>query len=64
MERAGLTMNDAVRMTVFLKNDADFPRINKVYKGFSLKTPTRTNVEVNLVSPGILVTIDAIAYRD
>jgi 2-iminobutanoate/2-iminopropanoate deaminase len=65
IERAGLTINNAVRMTVFLKNAADFQRMNEVYRSFFAENPpTRTTVEANSVSPGILVTIDAIAYHD
>ena len=65
LEKAGCSMSDVVRMTVFLKNAADFPKMNEVYKSFfDDKSPTRTTVEANFVSPGILVTIDAIAYHD
>ena len=64
IERAGLSMDDVVRMTVFLKNAGDFPRMNEVYKSFFAKNPpTRTTVEANSVTPGILITIDAIACR-
>jgi len=64
IERADLSMHDIVRMTVFLKNAADFPKMNEVYKSFFAENPpTRTTVEANFVTPGILVTIDAIACR-
>jgi 2-iminobutanoate/2-iminopropanoate deaminase len=65
VEKAGLSMHDVVRITVFLKNAADFSNMNEVYKSFfGDDPPARTTVEANFVTPGILVTIDAIAYRD
>jgi len=65
VEKADLSMGDVVRVTVFLKNAADFSKMNEVYKSFFADgPPTRTTVEANFVTPGILVTIDAIAYHD
>ena len=65
VEKAGLSMRDVVEVTVFLKNAADFPKIDEVYKGFfGEASPTTRTLEANFVSPGILVTVDAIAYCD
>ena len=65
IEESGFSMQDAVSMMVFLKNVDDFPKMNEIYKDFFReKAPTITIVEANFVVPGVLVTIDAIAYRD
>jgi len=64
IEAGGLTMGDVVKMSVFLKNSEDFQRMNEVYKTFFTDVPpTRTTVAVSLVESGMLVEIDAIAYR-
>ena len=64
VEAAGLTMGNVVKVSVFLKNAEDFQRMNEVYKTFFADVPpTRTTVAVSLVESGMLVEIDAIAYR-
>ena len=58
-------MSDVVRVSVFLKNASDFERMNSVYKTFFKDNlPTRTTVGVKLVERGMLVEIDAVAYRE
>ena len=65
IEKSGFSMHDAVSLTVFLKNVEDFAKTNEIYKDFfGEKAPTITIVEANFVAPKVLVTIDAIAYRD
>jgi 2-iminobutanoate/2-iminopropanoate deaminase len=62
VEASGFSMQDIVRVTIFLKNVDDFKKMNEVYKTFfSDNPPTRTTVEANLVAPGMLVAMDAIA---
>jgi 2-iminobutanoate/2-iminopropanoate deaminase len=62
VEAAGFSMHDIVRVTIFLKNIDDFKRMNEVYKSFFTENPpTRTTVEAKLVSPGMLIAMDAIA---
>lgn len=57
---AGCSMDDVVRVTVFLADLQAFNRFNSVYKRFFGKPyPSRTCVEAGL--DGILVEIDAIA---
>ncbi|MCQ6560463.1 Rid family detoxifying hydrolase [Paenibacillus mendelii] len=58
---AGCTMEDVVKVNVFLADMNDFARFNTVYKQyFSAPFPARTCVEAGL--DGILVEIDAIAH--
>jgi 2-iminobutanoate/2-iminopropanoate deaminase len=65
VEASGLSLSDVVKVSVFLKKASDFQKMNAVYKTFFKDNPpTRTTVEVKLVEPGMLVEIDAIAYRE
>jgi 2-iminobutanoate/2-iminopropanoate deaminase len=63
VEAGDLTLNDVVRVTVFLRNAADFQKMNEVYKKyFSESLPARTTVEGKLPATDMLITVDAIAY--
>jgi 2-iminobutanoate/2-iminopropanoate deaminase len=63
LESAQCSMDDCVKITVYLANMSDFDRYNVVYrKFFNTLRPARTTVEANLWG-GILVEIDAIAFR-
>jgi 2-iminobutanoate/2-iminopropanoate deaminase len=64
VEAAGLSMNDIVKVSVFLKNMEDFKRMNEVYKSFFTENPpARTTVETRLPLPNMLIEIEAIAHR-
>jgi 2-iminobutanoate/2-iminopropanoate deaminase len=59
---AGLTLQDVVKTTVFMKNLSDFPRMNEVYaQYFPTKPPARSTVEVAKLPREVQVEIDAIA---
>lgn len=61
---AGLGMEHVVKCTAYLKRIEDFQRYNAVYeKAFPDPKPARTTVEAD-VGEGLLVEIDAVAYRD
>jgi 2-iminobutanoate/2-iminopropanoate deaminase len=65
LESAGYSMADVVNTTVFLKDVSDFQRMNETYANFFEKNPpARTTTRADFIIRGILVTIDAIAYRD
>ena len=65
VEDAGLSLNDVVKVSIFLKNASDFQKMNEIYKTyFQENPPTRTTVQANFVSPGMLIEIDAIACRE
>jgi 2-iminobutanoate/2-iminopropanoate deaminase len=60
VEAAGSSLDDVVKVTVYLAEMSDFNRFNEVYKRyFSAPMPARSCVEAGL--DNILVEIDAIA---
>ncbi len=63
LEEAGLTMNNVVKATVFLKNMNDFTEMNKVYEGFFTDYPARSAVEVARLPKDVLVEVEVIAIR-
>lgn len=62
LKAAGLSLENVVRVTVFLRDIKDYSEMNEVYKEyFKSKPPSRTTVQA--APPGdIAVEIDAIAY--
>ena len=65
LEAAGLGMNHVVKTTVFLKNFADFSRMNETFAtAFGDHRPTRSTVEVSRLPLDCLVEIEAIASFD
>lgn len=64
IEEAGLTMNDVIKTTVFIKNMEDFAAINEVYaKFFEEPYPARSCVEVARLPKDVLVEIECMAIR-
>jgi 2-iminobutanoate/2-iminopropanoate deaminase len=65
VEDSGLALSDVVKVSIFLKNASDFQKMNEIYKTFFQENPpTRTTVQAEFVSPGMLIEIDAIACRE
>lgn len=61
----GLTLNDVVKVTVFLKNMNDFTQMNEVYATFFAEhKPARSTIEVARLPKDVLVEIEMIAYID
>jgi len=59
---AGSSLDQAVAVSVYLKNAADFQAMNGVYRTFWAKDPpTRTTVVADFVLPGALVEISMVA---
>jgi len=59
VEAAGATMRDVVKVHAYLRDMADFPVFNEVYKGFfSEPHPARTTVQSDLTIP---IEVDVIA---
>ena len=59
---AGATWADVVKTTVFLKDMADFPRMNEVYaRRLGDSRPARSTVAVAGLPRGVAVEIEAIA---
>jgi len=63
LESALLSLDDVVKVTVILKNAADFAGMNEVYQSYFPKDqPARTAIIADLAYPDILVEIECIAY--
>ncbi|HEU5188529.1 MAG TPA: Rid family detoxifying hydrolase [Methylomirabilota bacterium] len=63
LEAAGSGLDRLVKTTVFLKDLADFPAMNEVYKKHAGNTPAaRSTVQVAAIPAGALVEIEAIAH--
>ncbi len=62
LEAAGLSCNDVVKTTVFLKDMGNFARMNETYaKYFTSNPPARSTVEVARLPRDVQVEIEAIA---
>lgn len=62
LQACGLTANNIVKTTVFLKNMNDFAAMNAVYaEFFGESKPARSTVEVSRLPKDVLVEIEMIA---
>jgi 2-iminobutanoate/2-iminopropanoate deaminase len=62
LKEAGTTVDQIVKMNVFVSDMSNFSKLNPIYESyFKEKLPARTCIEAKLYS-GILVEMDAIAY--
>lgn len=62
---AGLTLEDVVKTTVFIKNMDDFGKINAVYgQYFQENCPARACVEVARLPKDVQVEMEAIAVKN
>lgn len=67
IEAAGLTVNDIVKTTVFVKDLNDFAAVNTIYDAFftahNASFPARSCVEVARLPKDAKIEIEAIAHR-
>ena len=64
LEAAGLTLDDGVKTTIFLKDMDEFGAVNEVYAEFFTEPyPARSTVEVARLPKDLHVEIEAIACR-
>jgi 2-iminobutanoate/2-iminopropanoate deaminase len=63
--KAGLDSSDVVSTTVYLKDIADYPKMNNIYGGYFTEGnyPARVTVQVAALPRDARVEISAIAYR-
>ena len=62
LEAAGASLNSVLKTTVFLKDMADFPKMNEVYaRYFAQDPPARSTVQAAKLPRDVMVEIDAIA---
>jgi 2-iminobutanoate/2-iminopropanoate deaminase len=65
LEAAGSGFQKVLKMTVFLKDMADFPKMNEVYaKYFGEAPPARSTVQAAKLPRDVQVEIDCIAVVD
>lgn len=63
LEIAGSSLDDVVKVTVFLGNVTDYIKMNEVYKSyFSKDQPARSTAVTGLVIPNMLIEMECIAY--
>ena len=63
LEAAGASLDDVVKTTVFLRDMADFTKMNAVYAGyFKGNYPARSTVQAAGLPKGVAVEIEVIAY--
>lgn len=64
LEKGGASFSSVAKTTIFLKNMADFPKVNEIYGSFfGGHAPARSTVEVARLPKDVLVEIEAIALR-
>jgi 2-iminobutanoate/2-iminopropanoate deaminase len=62
LEAAGSSMGQVIKTTVFLKDMADFPKVNPLYgEFFAENPPARSTVAVAGLPAGALVEIEVVA---
>jgi len=65
LEKAGYTLGDVVKTTVFLQNMADYQEVNSIYETyFKDHKPARSAVAVAALPAGALIEIEVIACKD
>lgn len=64
LKESGVSTDDVVKTTVFIKEMDDFGKINEIYsKYFTKDCPTRSCVEVARLPKDVLIEIEAIAVK-
>ncbi|WP_330633510.1 Rid family detoxifying hydrolase [Halocatena halophila] len=64
LDSEGLTMNDVLKVTVFLDDIDDFDEMNETYSEFFVEDPpARSAIEVAAVPKGAALEIEAIATK-
>jgi 2-iminobutanoate/2-iminopropanoate deaminase len=62
LEAADSSLARVVKTTVFIKNMADFAKVNDIYaEYFSEPFPARSCVEVSALPKGVLIEVEAVA---
>lgn len=65
LNAAGATMNDVIKTTVFIRDMANFAKVNEVYASYfnGPVLPARSCVEVSQLPKGVLIEMEAIALK-
>ena len=63
LETAGSSLDDVVKVTIFLGNVANYAKMNEVYQSyFSKDLPARSTAVTGLVIPNMLIEMECVAY--
>ena len=63
LEAAGSSLDDVVKVTVFLRNEEDFATLNEIYQSYFVKDkPARSTVIAGLTLRSMLIEMECIAY--
>ena len=64
-EAAGMTLADAVKLTVYVVDLADFPKLNEIFSSvLTAPYPARATVQVSALPRGARVEIDMVATKN
>lgn len=65
LEMAGSSVDDMVKVTVFLASADDFAQMNEIYQSYfpNKDYPARSTVVVGLLNPAMHIEIECIAYK-
>jgi 2-iminobutanoate/2-iminopropanoate deaminase len=64
LKSAGMDFSNVVKTTIFLKDMANFPKVNEIYgKHFQKEPPARETVEVSKLPKDVNVEISCIAVK-
>lgn len=65
LTESGVSLDNVIKTTVFIKNMEDFGKINEIYaKYFTKDFPARSCVEVARLPKDVLIEIEAIAVKE
>ena len=65
LAEVGYSLSDVVKVQTFIKRDEDYTEYNEVRRRyFPQNPPASTTVVTNLVLPGMLVEVEAVAYKE
>ncbi|MBT4647103.1 RidA family protein [archaeon] len=64
LSAAGSSMENAIKVTVFLKNLDDYAKMNEIYSQYFTNKPARATVQVAKLPLDVLVEIDVVAKCD
>lgn len=64
LKSAGSNLDNVIKTTVFIKNMADFAKVNEIYATYFKTNPARSCVEVSKLPKDALIEIEVIAYKD
>jgi 2-iminobutanoate/2-iminopropanoate deaminase len=63
LQAAAATLDDVVKVTVFLSDAGYFTKMNEVYQSYFPKAPpARSTIQAGMVIPNMVIEIDCIAY--